>query len=187
VITLSAESIHATAAGPSRSYQRRRILAYGITLFALALLQTTLLPHFPLLGITPDLCLLFVLCVAMQDGREVGGTVGLCAGFLECALGITGPSALPILFFTVGYGVGHLSGRTLPRSFPSYLILSASLCFLRPAVTLAAIGLAAQASAFDLTVILRGTLAPEMLVNFLFSLPMYPLMRRLCDRVQKKA
>jgi hypothetical protein len=52
---------------------------------------------------------------------------------------------------------------------------------------LAAIGLAAQASAFDLTVILRGTLAPEMLVNFLFSLPMYPLMRRLCDRVQKKA
>jgi rod shape-determining protein MreD len=184
---LSVDSARVSALGGPHAYTRRRAIYYGVTLFLLALIQTTLLPLFPLFGIVPDVCLLFVLYIAMRDGREVGGTVGLCAGFLECALGVTGPSALPILFFTVGYGVGHLSGRTLPRSFPSYLILSASLCFLRPAVTLAAIGLAAQASAFDLTVILRGTLAPEMLVNVLFSLPMYPLMRRLCDRVQKKA
>lgn len=184
---LSAESVHTTAVGGPRAYNRRRILAYGLSLFLLALLQTTLLPRFPLLGITPDLCLLFTLGIAMQDGREVGGIVGICAGFLEAALGVTGPSALPILFFIIGCGVGQLSGRVLPRSFPSYLILSALLCFLRAAVTLSAIGLTAQTSAFDLTVILRGTLAPEFFVNLLVSLPMYPLIRRIHTRVQKKA
>jgi hypothetical protein len=51
---------------------------------------------------------------------------------------------------------------------------------------LAAIGLAAQTSAFDLTVIARGTLTWEFFVNFLCSLPMYPLMRKLQRRIQKK-
>ena len=180
---LSAESVRKFSAG---NLPYRRILVYGGTLFALALLQTTLLAHFPILGVTPDLCLLFVLGIAMQDGREIGGAVGICAGFFEGALGVAGPTALPILFFAVGYGTGLLSGRAIPRSFPSYLILSASLCVLRPAVTLAAIGLAAQTSAFDLTVIMRSTLMPEMLINFLFSLPMYPLMRKIHSLAQKK-
>lgn len=164
----------------------RKILIYGAAQLLLCLLQTTFFARFRILGITPDLCMLLTLGAAMHEGSECGGAVGLFGGFLECTLGGIGPSALPVLFLILGYGVGQLVGRTLPRSFPSYLILSASLCILRPAVTLATIGLAAQTEAFDLTVILRGTLLPEMPVNFLFSLPMYPLMRKLHSAVQKK-
>ena len=183
---MSDDSVRSTPVGGRVSLTRRRILTYGTALLVLALLQTTLMPRFALLGITPDLCLLLIPGLAMYEGAECGGAVGLSAGFLEYALGGIGASALPVLFFVLGYGIGHLTGRALSRTFPSYLILAVSLCALRPAVTLAAIGLTAQASAFDLTVILRGTLLPEFAVNFLFSLPMYPLSRKLWQTVQKK-
>ena len=178
--------VNSASAVGTYSRLRRHILIYGTAQLLLCLLQTTLFARFRILGITPDLCLLLTLGAAMHEGSECGGAVGLFCGFLECALGGIGSSALPILFLILGYGVGQLSGRTLPRTFPSYLILAASLCVLRPAVTLAAIGLAAQTEAFELPVILRGTLLPEMLVNFLFSLPMYPLIRKLHSAAQKK-
>ena len=176
----------ASSAIGTYSRTRRQILIYGTAQILLCLLQTTFFARFRILGITPDLCMLLTLGAAMHEGSECGGAVGLFGGFLECAMGGIGPSALPVLFLILGYGVGQLSGRALPRSFPSYLIFSASLCVLRPAVTLAAIGLAAQTEAFELPVILRGTLLPEMLVNFLFSLPMYPLIRKLHSAGQKK-
>ena len=183
---MSDDSVRASAVVGRGSHTRRRILVYGTALAALALLQTTLMPQFQILGITPDLCLLLIPGIAMLEGPEFGGAFGLAAGFLECAFGGIGASALPILFFVLGYGLGPLTGRALSRTFPSYLILAVSICALRPAVTMAAIGLTAQTSDFDLTVILRGTLAPEFAVNFLFSLPMYPLCRKLQKTVQKK-
>ena len=168
------------------SRTRRRILVYGPTLLILALLQTTLFSAFPLLGMVPDLCLLLVLGIAMFDGAQSGGAVGIVAGFLESALGGAGISFLPLLFFLIGYGIGHLSGRALARTFPSYLIFAAVLCFLRPALTLAVIGLKAHASGFDLTAIIRGTLAYEFLANLTASVPMYPLIRQINKWVQKK-
>ena len=183
---MSDDSVRASSMSGRASHTGRRILTYGTALIILALLQTTLMPRFQILGITPDLCLLLIPGIAMLEGPETGGALGLSAGFIECAFGGIGASALPILFFVLGYGIGQLSGRTLSRTFPSYLILAVSLCALRPAVTLAAIGLTAQTSDYDLTVILRGTLLPEFAVNFLFSLPMYPLCCKLRKTVQKK-
>ena len=177
---------NAAHGGSNYSRTRRRVLVYGSMLTVLALLQTTLMTHFRLFGITPDLCLLLVLGIAMLDGPESGGAAGLTAGFLEGALGGIGMSFLPLLFFAVGYGIGRLSGRALARTFPSYMIFAAVLCFLRPALTLASIGLAAHTSGFDLTVIMRGTLIPEFFVNLLFAIPMYPLSRKVNKWVQKK-
>ena len=184
---MSDNTATASAHGGSHySRTRRRVLVYGAALTVLALIQTTLMPRFPLFGITPDLCLLLVLGIAMLDGPESGGAAGLAAGFLESTLGGIGLSALPLLYFAVGYGIGRLSGRALARTFPSFMIYAAVLCFLRPAVTLAAIGLAAQTSGFDLTVIMRGTLIPEFFTNLLFAIPMYPLDRKVNKWVQKK-
>lgn len=173
-------------AGGALSRTRRRVILYGITLVLLALTQTTLTHAFPILGAIPDLCLLFVLGIAMFDGAESGGAVGITAGFLECALGGIGISFLPLIFFIIGYGVGHLAGRALARTFPSYMIFALALCFLRGAVTLASIGLGARATGFDLTAITRGTLAPEFVVNLVTALPMYPLIRKIHKLVQKK-
>ena len=172
--------------GGSFSRTRRRALIYGSSLILLALIQTTFSTQFPLFDMTPDLCLLFVLGVAMFDGAESGGAVGIGAGFLESALGGIGISFLPLLFFAIGYGIGHLSGRALARTFPSYLIFATALCFLRSALTLAAIGLDAHASGFDLTVIMRGTLVPEFFANLIASIPLYPWIRKVNDWVQKK-
>lgn len=184
---LQNEPSHSLApTGGSLSRTRRRVTVYGITLMLLALAQTTLIQAFPLLGVAPDLCLLFVLGIAMFDGAESGGAVGIAAGFLESALGGIGVSFLPLIFFMIGYGTGHLAGRALARTFPSYMIFSLALCVLRPAVTLAAIGLDARATGFDLTAITRGTLAPEFLVNLIAAIPMYPLIRKTHKLVQQK-
>ena len=134
--------------------------------------------------ITPD--------AAFWFGLSLFGTVvtvlikGIAAGFLESALGGIGVSFLPLIFFMIGYGTGHLAGRALARTFPSYMIFSLALCILRPAVTLAAIGLDARATGFDLTAITRGTLAPEFLVNLVVAIPMYPLIRKTHKLVQQK-
>ncbi len=175
------------SAGNVVSRARRRILIYGTVLLLLCLAQTTIAPLFPVLGMTPDLCLLFVLGVAFFDGPVSGGGVGIAAGFLESALGGIGLSVYPLLFFAVGYGIGRLSGRALPRNFPSYLILATALCILRPFVTLAAIALGTGASGFDLPAIMTGTLAPEALANFLVSLLMYPIARKVDKWIQKKS
>lgn len=168
------------------SRMRRRALVYSLTVILLALLQTTLTHTFPLMGMTPDLCLLFVLGIAMFDGAESGGAVGIAAGFLESALGGIGISFLPLIFFAIGYGTGRLAGKALARTFPSYMVFALALCFLRPAITLAGIGLRARASGFDLTAIARDTLAPEFLANLIASIPMYPLIRKTHHWVHKK-
>ena len=172
--------------GGTFSRTRRRVILYGFSLIVLALVQTTLTHAFPFSGVIPDLCLLFVLGIAMFDGAESGGALGISAGFLESALGGIGVSFLPLIFFVIGYGIGHLAGRALARTFPSYMIFALALCVLRAAITLAAIGLGARATGFDLTAITRGTLAPEFTVNLIAALPMYPLIRKIHKSVQKK-
>lgn len=172
-------------AGGDRSRARRRVLIYAPALFLLALLQTTFLPRFPVLGQVPDLCLLLVLGVAIFDGAESGGAVGIFAGFLTSALGDAGISLLPLLFFIIGYGVGHLAGRALARTFPSYLIFALALCLLRPSLTLASLALSAPTSDFDLSPIFRTTLFPEFLANFIASVPMYPVIRWIVKAAQK--
>ena len=165
---------------------RRRALIYSLTVILLTLLQTTLAHTFPLMGMTPDLCLLFVLGTAIFDGAESGGAVGIAAGFLESALGGIGISFLPLIFFAIGYGTGRLAGKALARTFPSYMVFALALCFLRPAITLAGIGLRARASGFDLTTIARDTLAPEFFSNLIAAIPMYPLIRKTHHWVHKK-
>lgn len=182
------ESSHSLApAGGSFSRIRRRVILYSLTLLLLALIQTTFAAAFPLLGMTPDLCLLFVLGVAMFDGAESGGAVGIAAGFLEGALGGIGISFFPLLFFIIGYAIGHLAVKALARTFPSYLIFATALCFLRPALTLAALCLNAHTLGFDLTAIMNSSLAPEFFANLIASVPMYPLVRKVNGWVQKKS
>ena len=173
-----------SAGGISR--MRRRCFIYGLTLLALSLIQTTALHLFPIMGTIPDLCLLFVLGTAMFDGAENGGAVGIAAGFLENALGGVGISMLPLIFFIIGYGTGLLAKKALARTFPSYMIFSLVFCSLRPAITLAAIGLNARASGFDLTAITEGTLVPEFFANLAAAPPMYLLIRKTNRMVQKK-
>lgn len=173
-----------SAGGLSRMH--RRIFVYGMTLLALSLIQTTILHRFPILGTIPDLCLLFVLGTAMFDGAENGGAVGIAAGFLENALGGAGISLLPLLFFVVGYGTGLLAGKALARTFPSYMVFALVFCFLRPAITLADIGLNAHASGFGLNEITEGTLVPEFFANLVAAPPMYLLIRKTNRLIQKK-
>lgn len=181
------ESSHSyTPAGGGILRSQRRALLYGISLFVLALIQTTLAHLAPLLGAIPDLCLLFVLGIAMFDGAEYGGGCGIAAGFLESALGGHGMTLLPLLFFIIGYGIGLMAGKALARTFPSYMIFILALCILRAAITLAAIGLEARATGFDLTAITNGTLAPEFVVNLITAVPMYPIMRRIHREATKK-
>jgi len=168
-----------------RSRARRRILIYTPALLLLALLQTTFFPRFPLFAQIPDLCLVFILGVAMFDGTDSGGAVGIAAGFLLSALGSSGISLLPLIYFIIGYGTAHLAGRALARTFPSYMVFSLVLSLIRSLITLAAIGLAAQPSFFDLTVILRHTLFPEFLATLLASVPMYPVIRKIVRTAQK--
>lgn len=172
-------------AGGDRSRARRRILIYAPSLLILVLLQTTFLPRFPLLGQIPDLCLLLVLGVAIFDGADSGGALGILAGFLTSALGGSGISLLPLLYFIIGYGAGHLSGRALARTFPSYMIFALVLSLIRPLITLAAISLSAHTSSFDLTLIVRHTLFPEFLANVTASVPMYPVIRKIVKAAQK--
>lgn len=160
---------------------RWRAIRYGIGIWLLVILQMTFFHFFPVFGQVPDLALLAVFGIALFDGAYAGGICGVYAGFLESALGGAG-FALPLLFYFIAVFCGVVLRRSMGRAWVSYMIYGSLICVFRAVLTLATLCISTGLSDFDLRPIFRYTLVPELFCNYLFLVPMYPLLRALCGR-----
>lgn len=88
------------------------IALYAAAVIAAALIETTWMAHVAVLGVTPDLVLVFVSALALHRGCEVGAASGFGGGLLQDLLGgqslglLAGPNLI------VGFVVG-LFARTV--------------------------------------------------------------------------
>ena len=59
-----------------------KVLFYGIWLFAIAILQPTLISAISIFGVAPDLFLVFVVAAAMLRGKRAGAICGVSSGLV---------------------------------------------------------------------------------------------------------
>jgi rod shape-determining protein MreD len=102
-----------------------RVAATTLLLVTAAVLQTALFPALGLGGFRPNLLLLVVLGVALNDGALPGLRVGFAAGLIADLLTTQAPVGLATLVLTgIGYTVGMARPYLAPGSFTAPLLLA---------------------------------------------------------------
>ena len=109
-----------------------RALICGGLLILFAMLQTTFFVRFAPFGAVPDLMLVFVLAIGVQEGEKWGSVTGLVAAFVIQALGTSGstPELLSLVYMPVGCFGGLLSKYYFRHTLPVkavYVLVSALL------------------------------------------------------------
>ena len=93
-----------------------RALRYAPLGVAVVITQVALFPQLRLLGVVPDLGLLFAVAIAWYDGSEAGAVFGFAVGcaydlFLNTPLGMSG-LAYALCAWTVGFAQGAVARRS---------------------------------------------------------------------------
>ncbi len=158
-----------------------RALVIGLLLLTAAVLETALFPSLTLLGYRPDLLLLVVLAIAMQDGPMSGTRVGVVAGLLADLLVVQSPVGLSVLIHT---GVGYLAGVSRPYLAPDSLSAPLAVAFVAGALGTGGYGIMASLLADERASaeqVVQAALAVG-LYNMLLAPVVYVALRRVSDR-----
>jgi rod shape-determining protein MreD len=133
----------------------------------LAILQVSAMPYIQILGVTPDLVLIFVACWAVVRGYEEATIVAPLAGFIEDLassdpLGTSAIALAPIVFLAAATRMRAVDTEFLPTVF---VVASGSLAYgIISMIVLAGTGQSIEWSDSLLRVVL-----PTCLVNALFT------------------
>ena len=112
------------------------IVIYGLLLIVLSVLQTTLIPRFPIYDAIPDIMIGAVCCIGIYRGERCAAIFGLMAGLCSDALGSTGLSLLPLFYTLVGYIAGNIGANAREKArFAAYLITIPAVCFAKTALS----------------------------------------------------
>ncbi|HET7045337.1 MAG TPA: rod shape-determining protein MreD [Gaiellaceae bacterium] len=148
----------------------------ALVLFACAVVQSSVLGALDVLGGTPDLVLVALVCVALLRGSIFGAVAGFWAGFLldTATLDTLGVTAL--LLTVAGFWIGRY-GETTARDrthapFTSVLVVSV-LAVIGALVLDYVLGEAAPARAAF------SSLPATVVLNLILTLPVYAVARRL--------
>lgn len=162
----------------------RRVVIYGILLFFITIIQTSL-PFIPVFeGAVPNLTLAAVAAIGFFDSERAGAVAGIAAGAALDALGSATLSLMPLAGFAAGYFSGFAAGRLLPRALRPFSICLASAAVLNMFVSV----VSAYAAVSEVRPLLffAHTLLPELLYTFIFGIPA-ALLAYLCSGLAGKS
>jgi rod shape-determining protein MreD len=149
----------------------------GLIVLAAVILQVSFFSYLSLLGTTPDVLAVVVICLGLLGGGVVGAVCGFAAGLLldSLLLQTLGVSSLVLL------GAGYLAGRyregfEISGRWVAPLLAGALTAF--GALGFAAIQLMLGVETDVSLLVLREILMKGVLA-FLFALPIYALLRRV--------
>lgn len=161
----------------------KKALCYGgLTLF-FSLLQITLIPRYPIFGVSPDVVLSCVLAAAMFEGAKFGAVTGVAAGFFIDAVGSIGLSLSPLLYCVFGYVTGICAEFLFRRGVLSFTMAAVVGYFLRGFATI--ILVAAAWTTYSTTFVFLRVVLPEIALSILFSYPVYLFFRLLAGRFHR--
>ncbi len=158
-----------------------RVVVIGLLLVTGAVLQTALFPALQIAGFRPDLLLLVVLAVALEDGALPGLRVGFAAGLLTDLLVAQAPVGLATLVLT---GTGYIIGVARPYLAPGSFTAPILLAFVSGALATGGYGVLVSLladSPVDAALLLQAALGVA-LFNTLLAPVVLGTVRRLCDR-----
>lgn len=161
----------------------RRIAFYGILLFVLLLIQTSLPVFAAFEGAVPALVLAAVSAIGFFDSERSGAVAGIAAGWALDAFGGATVMLMPLVGLLTGYIPGIVAGRLLPRGILPWGVCLCGVCGVNMLATVVnSFAVSAQIGFGTLVV---HTLLPELLFSLLLGIPA-GLLARLCVRRVKK-
>lgn len=147
----------------------------AVTLVVALLLQTTVAPHFRVLGANPDLALIVVVCVGLVRGAETGAVFGFVTGALVSVV-LMEPFGLSAFVFVLS---GFLAGRYAETAdlssglAPLVTVFAATLL----ADVLLAVAQFLLERQVPLGFFLGRVLVPSLIINTLLAAPLYVVVR----------
>lgn len=149
-----------------------RLLRIAVTMWLLVVLQTTLVPPLRIAGVGPDLPLLLVLLLALQEGAAGGALAGFLAGLF---VDLNAPQALGVTSLVnalVGFGVGLLGEHLVRNSAPTRLVVALAATFVR------GLGLVIATEPGDLGHLLFRSVLPGAIYTAVIAVPVIALLEK---------
>ena len=151
----------------------KKSLIWGIWLFFLAILQTTLFSHIRIFGAVPDLILPAVVAVAVYDKERTGTIAGIVGGVLIDALGGVGLSISPLVYMICGTFVALMTYSVLRRDFISWLTGTAASLIITGGFSVLSARVALGASRFASSDIWSELLIPQYFASLIMGVPVW--------------
>lgn len=156
-----------------------RLLRIAVALWVLVVLQTTVVPPLRIAGIGPDLPLLLVLLIALQEGAAGGALAGFLAGLF---VDLNAPQALGLTSLVnslVAFAVGHLGEHLVRSSATTRLAVAFAATFARN------LGLALATDPGDLGHLLIRSVLPAALYTAVVAVPVIALLEKAVGRQEE--
>ena len=155
----------------------------GILILLNFVLQTSILPHVAVFGVTPDTALIFIVGYGVLRGDVEGAIFGFSAGFLQDVFS-GGPLGMFALF---GLVIGYVSGKPFRDFFtdnyilPFFIVLIAVLgqqfmIYISSFLLLGHLNLALYA---------RTIILPTTIYTISLSIPLYSLLHCINGRIER--
>jgi rod shape-determining protein MreD len=150
---------------------------HALVLFASVILQTTVMPHFRIMGSQPDLVLIVTITFAFLEGPAFGSATGFLGGLLQ-DLAVTRVVGLSALSKTM---VGYMAGQLERTIFTESIFLPIISIFIATLVNETIyVGFSYLfGNQIPVRFVYSTLVLPAALYNSILALFVFPLLRRL--------
>ncbi len=158
-------------------------LWYFLLMMSVAAVQICIFPRFKFFGTVADAMLCTVVIVAFLSNEKEASLFAFFGGIVIEAMGSTGISLLPLIYFITAYFLGSAARYNHKKIFPSYLVFAVFGTIVRIVTTLAYTALVA--TRFNLLDVLKKSALPEALATLICAVVAYYPIGWICRKIRK--
>jgi rod shape-determining protein MreD len=155
----------------------------GGVVFVVAILQVTIFNSIDVLGGTPDVLLVTLLCVALLRGSIAGAVAGFWAGLIIDTANLTTLGVTSLLLTIAGYWIGRYGETTGHRAHAPYLSVGVVTILYALGSLIVDYMLGDSVSG---RAVLVDALPSGLLLNLALTAPVYAVVRRLLPPVSQQ-
>ncbi len=156
---------------------------YFLLIMSVGAIQVCIFPRFKFLGTVADAMLCTVVIVAFFSNEKEASIFGLCAGIVIEAMGSTGISLLPLIYFLTAYFLGSAARYNHNKRFTSYLVFAAFGTVVRMVSTVAYTALVS--TRFNLVDLMVKSVLPEAAATLICAVVAYYPVGWICRKIRK--
>ena len=154
-----------------------KILIFAICIFAIGLIQSTVLDYIKICNIKPNLLIVFIISFALARGHIEGAVIGFFSGIIQDMI-----SGKVLGFYSLmGLYLGLAVGSVNKRLYRDNLVVAVFITFISTVIYEFAVYILITfiKGQMDLLYAIRGLILPEALYNSIFSVFIYLFVTRI--------
>jgi rod shape-determining protein MreD len=157
------------------------IILHSLLLIIVFIFQSMIFPYLRLSGLTPLILPIVSTGVAICEGRDAGGIMGIFAGIF-CDVSLNEPVGVFVVLLTImGLIVGALADTVIARGFATYFLCCAAALIISALVQMFPLAFLQSVPVRPL----MTTAVQQTVYSLLFSLPIWFFVRALGKRAQR--